>query len=167
MKMLHKVLIATALLSGFFSTYSQAHKHHQQTDGIVLESPWARPTFALAKTAAVYLEIINQGDSDTLLSVKVPETIAAKTEIHDMVHKNGMMSMKEITGGVELVKGQRVAFAPGGKHIMLLGLEKPLKAGMRFPAVLTFKHAGKVKTEVSVEQSDKKIKGELHHHNHH
>jgi copper(I)-binding protein len=40
---------------------------------------------------------------------------------------------------------------PGGDHIMLAGLTRPLTAGQKIPATLVFRRAGRVKIEISVE----------------
>jgi hypothetical protein len=36
-----------------------------------------------------------------------------------------------------------VALAPGGLHLMMTGLKRPLRAGDRFPVTLIFARAGK------------------------
>jgi copper(I)-binding protein len=46
--------------------------------------------------------------------------------------------------------GHDVTLAPGGSHVMLMGLKQPLKPGDHFPLTLTFAHAGAVTTEVTV-----------------
>ena len=45
----------------------------------------------------------------------------------------------------------KATLAPGGYHVMLMGLKAPLKEGQSFPLTLTFEHAGKVEVEVMVE----------------
>jgi copper(I)-binding protein len=51
---------------------------------------------------------------------------------------------------VPIPPGQTVTFTPGGTHIMLMGLKKPLAAGQSFPLTLTFTHAAPVTVEVKV-----------------
>ena len=46
---------------------------------------------------------------------------ALKVEMHESVEKNGVMSMKPIDSVDVPAKGE-VAFAPGGKHLMLWGV---------------------------------------------
>jgi copper(I)-binding protein len=46
---------------------------------------------------------------------------ALKVEMHESVSKNGVMSMKQIDSVDVPAKGE-VAFAPGGKHLMLWGV---------------------------------------------
>lgn len=61
------------------------------------------------------------------------------------------MRMREVTDGVAVAPGTTVKFAPGGYHIMLMGLKQPLKAGDRFPLTLKFAKAGSVTVDVQVE----------------
>lgn len=46
---------------------------------------------------------------------------ALKVEMHESVEKNGMMTMKPVDSVDVPAKGE-VAFAPGGKHLMLWGV---------------------------------------------
>jgi hypothetical protein len=62
-----------------------------------------------------------------------------------------VMKMRPVTG-VDIPAGQPVSLAPGGLHIMLMGLKKPLKAGEKFPLTLTFDKAGTRTVDVAVEK---------------
>ncbi|MBX9756541.1 MAG: copper chaperone PCu(A)C, partial [Pseudomonadaceae bacterium] len=55
---------------------------------------------------------------------------------------------------VGIPAGGEAKFAPGGNHLMLFGLQKPLVAGERFPLTLEFEKAGKVEVEVVIEASE-------------
>jgi hypothetical protein len=44
-----------------------------------------------------------------------------------------------------------VALAPGGLHVMLIGLTRPLAAGERVPLTLRFERAGAVTVEAEVQ----------------
>ena len=77
--------------------------------------------------------------------------VADTVQPHHMSMAHGVMSMRPITGGVPIGPGQSVTFAPGGDHLMLIGLKHPLTAGQRAPATLRFEHAGEIKIEFRVE----------------
>jgi len=64
---------------------------------------------------------------------------------------HGMMSMAAVPGGVEVPAGGVLKIAPGVYHFMLEGLKGGLQAGARFPATLTFAHAGRLRIEVQVQ----------------
>ncbi len=102
------------------------------------------------QSAAVYLRVENHtpGD-DRLISVSTPA--AGEAGMHrSTAGADGVMRMEEIAGGVTVPKGQAHDFAPGGDHIMLMGLTAPLRPGDRFPLTLVFATAGQVTVEVTV-----------------
>ncbi len=123
-------------------------EHHKKTEqdaqaadehGISIQNAWARATFAMAKTGAGYFNLTNNGGEDVvLLSASVSETVAGMVELHETVMMNDMMQMRELEAGVPISAGDTVAFEPGGKHIMFMGLTKGLDAGEEFDVVLTF-----------------------------
>ena len=105
--------------------------------------PWSRPTPAGAVAGAGFLTITNTGtDTDRLLSGTTP--VADRLEIHEMSVTDGVMRMRSLTAGLAIAPGQTVKLAPGGLHIMLIGLKKPLSVGDRVPARLKFEKAGEV-----------------------
>lgn len=53
---------------------------------------------------------------------------AAQLEIHAHRHQNGMMSM-QMQSSVLVEAGQNLRFVPGGYHLMLIDLKRPLKEG--------------------------------------
>jgi len=52
---------------------------------------------------------------------------------------------------IQVAPGEPTVLKPGGLHVMLIGLEAPLKEGESFPLTLTFQQAGKTEVTVSVE----------------
>ena len=56
-----------------------------------------------------------------------------------------------------------VLFAPGGQHIMLMGLKQPLAAGDRFGLLLEFDQAEQTLVEVVVQMVDAEGAGTTHH----
>lgn len=51
---------------------------------------------------------------------------------------------------LEIAPGQTVTMAPGGLHIMLVGLPAPLKKGGKLSLELNFEKAGKIIVDVPV-----------------
>ena len=102
----------------------------------------------VAKTAAVYMVIMNHGtEADVLQSASAG--VSEKAAAHQTQNDKGIMKMREVEG-LEIKPNDMVTFAPGGYHIMLTGLKAPLKAGGSFPLVLHFKTAGDVSVDVKV-----------------
>ncbi|MOA52013.1 hypothetical protein D3C78_1752350 [compost metagenome] len=61
------------------------------------------------------------------------------------------MKMQKVEG-VDIPAGGTLTLAPGGYHLMLFGLKKPLAADERFPVTLHFQKAGDVKVEILVQK---------------
>lgn len=73
----------------------------------------------------------------------------------DMDHSSmapGMV-MQEVAGGLPLSAGETVDFAPGGYHVMLLGLAAPLEVGDEFELTLDFQDNDDVIITVPVEET--------------
>jgi len=115
---------------------------------IQIDHPWARASAGAAKNGAAYLTITGQGQPDQLTGASTP--VAATTELHESMDDMGMMKMRPMTG-LALTPGKPVKLAPGGYHLMLLGLKAPLKAGDTFPLTLRFAHAPPQTVTVTVE----------------
>jgi copper(I)-binding protein len=127
---------------------SQVHAQTPDAKSIVVDHPWARATPAGAKTGAAYMTLINNGSAgDRLLAATTP--VADKIQFHSVSEDNGVSRMREMHD-VAVAPGAKVAFGPGGMHVMLVGLKQPLKEGQTFPLSLTFEKAGKVDVTVSV-----------------
>ncbi|WP_394223106.1 copper chaperone PCu(A)C [Alteromonas gracilis] len=169
-KTLKSLVIATGLfalgLSAFPQAYAHQHKHHEaneQADVMVMNA-YARATFAMAKTGAVYFTLHNQSDSDkTLTSVSVSQDIASEAQIHTTEMEGDVMKMRELTDGVAITAGEMVSFESGGYHVMLLGLAKGLEEGSEFTLTLSFDDNSQLKVRLPV----KKDQAKSHHHHHH
>ncbi|RMF20076.1 MAG: copper chaperone PCu(A)C [Gammaproteobacteria bacterium] len=87
-----------------------------------VEQAWIKlPLPGKAMTAA-YMVLHNTGvDPVTLTGARWEG--AKKIELHTMAMKNGVMHMRPIEGGVQLVPGGKHAFRPGGDHLMIFGLK--------------------------------------------
>jgi len=136
-------LTATASLAGV------AFAHDYTLGSLSIMQPWARATPKGAETAAAYLAVKNNGTtSDRLVSVTLSD--AATAQIHEMSMDNGVMKMREISGGLEIKPGDTVTLQPGGFHVMLMGLKAPLKKGQTVSGTLTFEKAGTINVEFEV-----------------
>ncbi len=113
---------------------------------------WARPGME-GGNSAVYFRIRNGGDrEDTLYAAE--SDVAEKVEIHETYKtEKGLMGMRHVPF-VVIPAGGEILFKPGGYHVMLINLKRPLKEGDRITLVLRFKVAGEVvlkDVEVKVE----------------
>ncbi|GIX31492.1 MAG: hypothetical protein KatS3mg124_1964 [Porticoccaceae bacterium] len=80
-----------------------------------------------AGQAAGYLEVVSRAARPCRLTGAASD-VAERVEFHRHLHHNGMMAMRPVAA-VALPAGGRLSFAPGGLHLMLIGLRRPLAAG--------------------------------------
>ncbi|MDO9607940.1 MAG: copper chaperone PCu(A)C [Brevundimonas sp.] len=110
---------------------------------------WCRPSPNGAKAGGCYVTLTAATD-DRLTGGASPR--AAELQVHEMKTENGMMKMAELTNGLPLPAGQAVGLAPGGNHLMLIGLTAPLVAGETVPITLKFVSAPEVMVQATVRQ---------------
>ncbi|MHA1569377.1 MAG: copper chaperone PCu(A)C [Alphaproteobacteria bacterium] len=111
-----------------------------------IEDAWARPS--AGRTGAAYMKIENKGATpDRLVAVETPR--AKRAELHISVMKDDVMRMRQVKG-IDVPSGGEAVLRPGGLHVMLMGLAKPLVAGEHFPLTLVFEHAGRTTLDIEV-----------------
>ena len=129
--------------SGFAD--SHGHKKHGHgmmkrmgptMEGLTVKDGWARASTPGAKNGAAYVTIMNHGmKSDALISVV--SDVSAKVELHSHKKDGGVMRMRRILS-VPVPAHSVAELKPGGNHIMLMGLKRPLKAGDHIMLRLSF-----------------------------
>lgn len=116
--------------------------------GVAVEGAWARA--AASGNSAVYLVIRNHGTAaDRLLRARTDA--AEKTEIHaTTVDAQGVARMHPVEA-IEIPPGGKAELAPGGLHVMLVGLKQPLaEGGPDLALTLEFERAGPVEVAAAV-----------------
>ena len=135
--------LAAGLIFAFFAAGAMA-----QGGGVEVTDAWARATPGTAQTAAVYATLVAP-EGDRLTAIATPA--AQKAELHTMTMDNGVMKMRQVDG-LDLPAGQAVTLKPGGYHIMLTGLARPLKEGETLTLTLSFAKGGSREVTASVEK---------------
>ena len=115
-----------------------------------ISQPWARATAPTAPAGGGFLTITNRGTAtDRLIAVRTP--VAEQAQIHEMKMDGSVMRMRELERGLEIPAGATLTLAPGGFHLMLMGLKKPLTKDTRVPLTLVFEKAGTIDVELAIE----------------
>jgi len=107
---------------------------------------WIRATPPGARTAAAYLTIVSAG-GDRLVGAATPA--AGAVEIHTHVAEAGLQRMVRLAE-LAVPAGEAVRLEPGGRHLMLVDVSKPLEAGTHVALSLRFAGGGVVEVEVPV-----------------
>jgi copper(I)-binding protein len=137
-------IVAVLLCSGVAGTAAAAPAADKRTAipssaRIDITDAHAHATVPAQPVGAVYMTIAS--DSPLTL-VQATTDVAKDVQIHDMHKHAGVMRMREIKRP-QLKSGEKLVLAPGGMHMMLLGLTRQLKAGETISMTLRFEDKDK------------------------
>ena len=115
--------------------------HAQRSADVDVKSAWARPTVAGQTGTGAFMHLMSK-DGARLLGAS--SDVAGVVEIHEMAMQGNVMRMRAIRN-LDLPPGSRVELKPGGHHMMLMDLKRPLTTGET------------IKVELRLETRDKKL----------
>lgn len=113
---------------------------------IAVHQPWVRGTLPGQDIAAGYMEIHS---SKAVSLVKVTSPVAKMVEMHETRMEGDVNKMRAVKR-IDVPAGGSVALKPGGYHLMLMGVTKPLQAGQTVPFSLVFETADGKRSSVEV-----------------
>ena len=128
---------------------------------IEVQNAWARPALAAGHSSAAYMTIRNSGAGPDKLTA-VTSGSSEQVGLHRSANEGGIATMRSIEGGLEIAGGASAQFAPGGNHLMIEKVSRPLKVGDRIRLVLRFERSGERAVEVVVRQ-DASVHGHSGH----
>jgi copper(I)-binding protein len=129
-----------------------------------IEDAWVRALPPTQKTTAAYLTVTNRGDA-AIDIVGASTGIAAEVEIHKTREVEGYTRMERLDG-LSLAPGESLSLAPGGTHLMLLGLERMPLPGESVELCLQPAAGSPVCTDAAVRRSESDAPAHDHHHHH-
>jgi copper(I)-binding protein len=113
-------------------------------DAVAVKYAWVRLSPVAGRPAALYFTLTGAAKPDRLVAIESPKV--QRIELHETMGSGmaGMTTMKPLAG-VDVVPGSSLAFAPGGRHAMLFGVDPAAAPGT--PIAFRFRFAsGKVVT---------------------
>ena len=119
--------------------------------GVAVSAAWARATAPGQTVGGAYLKIES---AQTAYLVGASSPAARAVEVHQMSMENDVMKMRQVAR-LELPAGKAVELKPGGYHLMLMDIKRPLVKGEHVPLKLTIedkggrRHAVEVKAQVT------------------
>jgi copper(I)-binding protein len=122
---------------------------------LTISGGFTRATLPGAPVAGGFVTITNSGTQDDRL-VAVTTSIAKEAQIHEMALENDIMKMRPLEAGLVIPAGETVILAPGGYHLMFMGLAGPIAEGDAVAVTLTFERAGDVAIELVAGPADAK-----------
>ena len=108
---------------------------------VAIMDAWARANAPGQSVGAAYMTFIS-ADNSTFIRAETPS--ASSVEVHSMTMIDGVMKMRMLPE-LPLKAGIEEKLTPGGFHLMLFDLKKPLIAGEKLDLTLSFRDAtGKI-----------------------
>jgi len=143
------LLLGTAILSTPALAQSRGGDDEVQAGELTIAGAFIRATLPRAPVGGAYVTITNAGEvDDRLVSVTAP--IGDNVVVHEMVHDNGIMSMRTLPNGMEILAGETVSLTPSESHMMINGLDEQLKEGQSVDMTMSFEVAGDVAVSFDV-----------------
>jgi len=119
-----------------------------QSATVTASDAWVREAPAGRAVTGMFLVLKNTGSTER--SILRGKADAGDTlELHEMKRENGMMRMSPVQA-IVVPAGGEMALRPGGYHLMLFGLKKPLVPGDTVRATLTLDDGSQVRVVAPV-----------------
>lgn len=113
-----------------------------------VENAWIPQPPPGAEVAAAYFTLHNTGNTPAVL-VAIDCPLAAAAMLHRTTVVAGESRMRPVDR-LTIPPGRSATLAPGGLHVMLHQLEKPLAVGERVPLILHFAGGKELRVEANV-----------------
>ncbi|MEV5632416.1 copper chaperone PCu(A)C [Micromonospora tulbaghiae] len=101
---------------------------------LTVRDPWVKA--ADKGMTAAFATLANDGDTDVTITKAATEV--SPMELHEMTMKDGKMVMQAKEGGIVIKARSSTTLEPGGDHLMLMNLARPVEAGDELSFTLTF-----------------------------
>ena len=152
-----------------FSSNASAQSADQQTNvtkknSIVIEDSWIRQAPPNIKVLAAYMTITNLSDK-TINITTITSAAFEKIEMHRTFHKEGVAHMEHLPT-LAIPALQKIAFEPGGIHLMLFNPSQKITTGESIILQLSLSNNQTIQTTAIV-QKRQKVKNDSHSHQHH
>ena len=117
-------------------------------DTITADDSYVREVPPGSPATAAFMTLHNSSDS-TVRLINADNSIAEHTELHNHVELDGVMQMRQIEA-IEVPAGGSTTLAPGGLHLMLIGLPSPVSEGDQVGLSLTFDNGDTLELDAPV-----------------
>ena len=117
-------------------------------DQIKVDDPYVRAVPPGQPNSASFMGLHN-GDGQAHKLVDARSPAAKVVELHTHIEEDGMMKMRRVPA-IDLPAGETTTLAPGGLHVMLIGLQQKLVPGEKVALTLVFEDGSEVELQAPV-----------------
>lgn len=118
-----------------------------QPKQLYVSDAWVRLPAVKGRPAAAYFTLHGGAADATLINVSTE--VAIRTELHETRKVNGMTTMAPLAS-VAVPAASKLAFAPGGRHVMLFDLNPSVKPGGSITFTFTFADGLRIQQDAAV-----------------
>ena len=116
---------------------------------VSVEQPWSRATPPGAKIGVGFMRLKNAGSAAARV-IGASSPVAGRVEMHVTTRDGDVMKMRQVES-FDVPAGGAFELKPGGAHLMLMDLRRPLQQGERVPLTLKLESGGVLEVELPVE----------------
>lgn len=133
-----KIILSALMLcvAGFVQASDHMQHAHGSAHPVTVHMPFVRLMPPTQPNTGAFMVLENTGKADRAL-VSAKSDVSKVVELHTHTMVDGMMRMREIER-IDIPAGGRTELKPGGLHVMLIGLHKPLQEGQQVDITLVF-----------------------------
>lgn len=158
---MRSTFLKTVLLASLFSCVASLQATHssagsntpsqQQNTGIQFTKFYARAT--AGGNGAFFGVLKNQqAINDRLVEVQVSPDLCAHVELHTHIHEGEIKRMRPVKD-MPISSKATLKLQPGGLHVMLMGLKRPLIEGETFKATLIFENSPALQIQIPIKKA--------------
>lgn len=140
--------IARAFVGATVAILFSALSVNAQGTTVTARDAWVREAPAGRKVTAIFLTLENKGSTARAL-VSGSTEVADTLELHEMIRENEMMRMSPVKQ-ISIPANGKAELRPGGLHLMIFGVKKPLAAGDTVQVSLTLDDGTKLQVAAEV-----------------
>lgn len=136
------LIVGGVLAAGAAIFVSASMAHEFKAGDLLVSHPWTQPATAETANRPVFMGLGNRGDATLRLTGAIGEALAGGL----------MQAPGEAVGAIEIGANSARLLAPGGAHVMLMGVAEPFAPGDTVALVLEFDGV-ELRVEVAVEET--------------
>lgn len=115
---------------------------------VSIRDPWIAEGPPTARATGGFFVAENSGEKEAAI-VEVKSELFRSIELHEVVNENNSMAMRKMERFRIPARG-KLTLQPGGYHLMMFGVARPLHAGDKVSLTLRFDDGSEARVEAEV-----------------
>lgn len=125
-------------------------------DPLYVDQAWVRLSPNSDTPSGGYFTV--HGGPEAVQLRGVTSQATQRIEMHETGMKDGMMTMAPVDA-VAIPAGEKIAFAPGGKHLMIWGVNPAVVQSGKLPLTLLFSNGDRILVDAAIRKAGQENAG--------